>query len=230
MEPSSAPWRVVDAPAPGPESGVAAAPGLGSPSHLVLAGAVGLIVVLVAAAVAVAGGALTGTGGGPAAGSVVVEAAGSEVPGAEIVVDVTGAVVAPGVYRLPGGSRVGDALRAAGGFGPRVDAARAATALNLAAPLTDGQQLIVPSRDDPTPPTGNGGTADAPSGAGDGLVDLNHATGAELEALPGIGPVTAGKIIAAREASPFASVDDLRARKLLGQKAFEGLRDLVTVR
>jgi competence protein ComEA len=190
----------------------------------------GLIVVLVAAAVAVATGTLPGGADGEVGGTVVVEAAPSGEPTGEIVVDVTGAVVSPGVYRLPSGSRVGDALRVAGGFGPRVDAARASTALNLAALLKDGEQLVVPSRDDPVVPGPDGGTGLGQPGKDIGLVDLNGATQAELEALPGIGPVTAGKIIAARETTPFASVDDLRARKLLGQKAFDGLRDLVTVR
>jgi competence protein ComEA len=88
----------------------------------------------------------------------------------------------------------------------------------------------VPSRDDPTAATAppNGGSGGG--GGGPTPVDLNRATAAELDALPGIGPVTAAKIIASREDQAFASVDDLRARKLVGEKTFASLKGLVAVR
>lgn len=231
MDPSSAPWRVVDAPAPTSDPQTGTTPS--SPPRATVAIVGGAIALLLGAAVVIASGGLPGEGDNSGGGVSVAVA--SEGPAAgEVVVDVGGAVSSPGVYRLPAGSRVGDALAAAGGFGPRVDAARAAAELNLAALLEDGAHLVVPSRDDATPnpdAAGAGGpTSGGGAGAAGGLVDLNSATQAELEALPGIGPVTATKIIDSRTAERFGSVDDLRTRKLVGAKTFETLRDLVTVR
>jgi competence protein ComEA len=170
----------------------------------------------------------------------------SDATAGQLVVEVAGAVIHPGVYRFTSGQRVADAIAEAGGYGPRVDAARATAALNLAARLADGDRILVPSRDDPSPAVGVGGGggsggagsaagAGSASGSGGGAggtapVDLNRATAAELDALPGIGPVTAAKIIASREEKPFVAVDDLRTRKLVGASTFDKLRGLVTVR
>jgi competence protein ComEA len=138
-----------------------------------------------------------------------------------LVVDVAGAVRSPGLYRLAEGARVGDAIAAAGGFGPAVDTVAVSATLNLAAPLSDGQKLVVPAR---------GATTTAPSAGstGSALVDVNHASQAELEALPGIGPATAQKIIAARAERPFATGHELLDRKLVGNATWEKIRDLVT--
>jgi len=102
--------------------------------------------------------------------------------------------------------------------------------------VADGDRIVIPSRDDPSAPPagpvagGTGGSSTAGGGSVSGPIDLNRATAAELDSLPGIGPITAAKIIAAREEKPFASVDDLRTRKLVGPSTFEKLRDLVVVR
>ena len=152
-----------------------------------------------------------------------------------IVVDVQGGVAAPGVRELPAGSRVADAIAAAGGYAADADLAAAAGTINLAQPIVDGAQIRVPRLGEvqvaAASPAASGTAAGGGSSAGGGgLVNLNSATPEELEALPGIGPVTAAKIIDSRAETPFASVDDLRTRKLVGQKTFDGLRELVTVR
>jgi len=174
--------------------------------------------------------ALPGDEGDPFAG-VVAGTAASRAGGvaapttAELVVDVAGGVARPGLVRLPGGSRVGDAIAAAGGYAPTADLAASAVALNLAAPLADGEKVFVPELG-----TGTVTAAAATGGgAGGGRLDLNAATQTELEALPGIGPVTAGHILEARSQASFATVDELRARGLVGASVFAKLRDLVTV-
>jgi competence protein ComEA len=244
MEPTErAPWRLLEAPGttdedadrPGRPSGSGRADVGEQPSivpKLLLIGAlaVGCVVGAFALAASAGSGSVAVDGGVtiPISGSNDVGRATGDVAvvGGDLVVEIVGAVRQPGVYRLPAGARVGDLIRAAGGYGPRVDTARAEQALNLAAPLHDGEQIRVPSRDDTG--TAPGASAhDAPSEAT--MVDLNGATQAELEALPGIGPATAAKIMAAREEAPFAAVEELRTRGILGEKTFEKLRDLVKV-
>ena len=237
VDQSSMPWRAFEAPdeaadsqGPRPTTAGATAAG-GAPRGVIVAIAVATVLLVVGAAMF--------AGGGAATASVVVTASEAvpSVAGATgvLIIDIAGAVVDPGVYRLPPDARVSDAIAIAGGYGPRVDARRVALELNLAAPLTDGQHLLVPSRDDVLPGGGASGTSGTGSSTGggpttSGLIDLNRATAAELDSLPGIGPVTAAKIISSREAERFVKVEDLRDRKLVGQKTFDGLRDLVTVR
>lgn len=151
-----------------------------------------------------------------------------------IVVDVQGAVAQPGVRELPAGSRVADAIDAAGGYAGDADLMAAAASINLAAPLTDGGQVRVPRVGEAVtaePPASGapagGGTADPGTGAG-GPVDLNTATPEQLEALPGIGPVTVQKIVAGRQEQPFASLQDAVDRGILNRGQLEDIQGLAT--
>jgi competence protein ComEA len=141
--------------------------------------------------------------------------------GARLVVHVVGAVRRPGLYRLRAGSRVADAVEHAGGAAPPADL----SLVNLAAPLADGQQVVVPSRV-PAAEAGGGGSAGGSEPTGP--VHLNTASVDELDELPGIGPVTAQKIVDFREQhGPFSSVEDLDAIPGIGPAKVEQLRDLV---
>jgi competence protein ComEA len=136
-----------------------------------------------------------------------------------VVVDVAGAVVRPGVVRLPAGTRVGDAIAAAGGVAPDADLA----ALNRATPLRDGSRVYVPRLGE-TPPAGSLGS-DAET-----KIDLNHASPAELESLPGIGPATALRIVRSRDQRPFSKVEELQTRGLVTARVLADIRDLLTLR
>ena len=144
-----------------------------------------------------------------------------------VLIDVEGGVNEPGIVELPADARVGDAIAAAGGYADDADILAAAAALNLAAPLADGQQVYVPLIGVANAPSGGGGGA---AGAGgDGLVNLNTATPEQLDTLPGIGPVTVQKIVAARQKQPFATLEELVERKVLNNGQLDKVRDLVTV-
>jgi competence protein ComEA len=151
------------------------------------------------------------------------------VVAADVVVQVAGAVDQPGVYHLADGSRVTDLITAAGG--PAADADLQAMA--LASRLTDGQRVQVPHQGEVLPSTATGA---GPAGAtGSGVtpaapVDLNTASEADLDALPGVGPTTARAIVAFREAhGPFHQVDDLTDVQGIGPARLDALRELVKV-
>ncbi|MFY1687293.1 helix-hairpin-helix domain-containing protein [Plantactinospora sp. WMMB782] len=154
---------------------------------------------------------------------------GSVVGGAEeVVVAVAGKVRRPGLVRLPAGARVADALESAGGALPGVDVAL----LNLARKVVDGELILVGVTPAPgAAPAGAGGPAGAPGAQpGAGKVNLNTATAAQLDALPGVGPVLAQRIVAHREEhGGFRSVADLRQVTGIGDARYEDLKDLVTV-
>jgi competence protein ComEA len=147
------------------------------------------------------------------------------LPPARVVVDVVGAVRRPGLYRLEHGSRIADAVARAGGATGRADLA----AVNLAAPLADGEQVVVPKRgaQGVAGATVPGGAA-APPSAPAGPVHLSTATLEQLDALPGVGPVTAQKILDYRQKhGAFTSVDELDAVPGIGPARMDQLRDLV---
>jgi competence protein ComEA len=136
----------------------------------------------------------------------------------KLVVHVVGAVRRPGLYRLPERSRIADAVSRAGGATRRADL----SAVNLAAPVSDGVQVVVPVR----VPTAPGGEPAAAPGAAPGPVHLNTATLEQLDALPGVGPVTAQKILDYREQhGAFSSIEELDAIPGIGPARLEQLRE-----
>lgn len=174
----------------------------------------------------------------PAATGLADPADPAGAPAGRIVVHVVGAVVSPGVVVLADGARVADAIAAAGGAASDADTEQ----LNLARVLGDGEQVRVPHAGEqlvapdpgPSPPGGasGGGAAGASGGStpGGGVVNINTAGAAELEALPGIGPALAARIVEYRDGhGPFASVDDLTDVPGIGPAKLEALRSQATV-
>jgi competence protein ComEA len=151
----------------------------------------------------------------PAADAAAVESAAD----GGLTVHVSGAVVNPGLVSVPSGARIADVVSAAGGALPDADL----RALNLAAPVRDGEQIAVPGRSEAV--AAGGGAVDAA-----GRVRINRADAVELQALPGVGPVLAERILAYRdEHGPFASVEDLLDVSGIGEGKLSSLRDSVVV-
>jgi competence protein ComEA len=157
-------------------------------------------------------------------GSLKSPIATSSAAGTELVVDVVGKVRQPGVYRLPPGSRVNDAVVAAGGVTPGVSPA----SLNRARKLVDGEQVAVGLAGSGGPAVADTGNAGR-SGTAGGLIDLNAATLTQLDSLPGVGPVLAQRILDWRTAhGRFASADQLRSVSGIGDAKYSDLKQLVT--
>ena len=183
-----------------------------------------LVVLGVLAIVLVVGGRLLlrSSSAGPAlqAAATVAPTETSPAPEARVVVDVVGAVRRPGLYRLPHSARIADALARAGGPTRKADLEH----VNLAAPLADGEQVVVPRRIVGASPTAGGPPGSAPSGP----VHLSTATLEQLDELPGVGPVTAQKILDYRaQHGAFRSVEELDAIPGIGPARIVQLRGLV---
>ncbi len=143
-----------------------------------------------------------------------------------IVVQISGAVPRPGVYALGQGSRVQDAISAAGGFLAEANK----TGINLARALEDGEQLDVPYMEGGSPVIQDVSTAVATAASNAELININIASQAELESLPGIGPTTAKKIIQYREQNgPFLTAEDIINVSGIGPGTYERIKDLITV-
>lgn len=151
-----------------------------------------------------------------------VQAASTSANAFGLHVDVEGAVVAPGVYVLSQNARVQDGLVAAGGLSGSADRDFVSKSLNLAAKLTDGAKIYIPKAGE-SPQSASATSTSA--GAQVHLIDINSASSDELDSLPGVGPVTAQKIITGR---PYTSVSDLQAKKIVSSSVYAKIKDLVT--
>ncbi|HVF69306.1 MAG TPA: ComEA family DNA-binding protein [Xanthomonadales bacterium] len=151
----------------------------------------------------------------------------------QITVDVEGAVLKPGVYKLATDSRVQDALIAAGGMSDKADREKVAKGLNLASKITDGGKIYIPFEGDTTSIGQVAGIAGDPSASSgqvgestSGLININSATSSELDTLSGVGPATAEKIISNR---PYEKIEDLVTKKAVGPSVFEKIKARIAV-
>ena len=148
----------------------------------------------------------------------------SSSPSASLVVDVEGAVVSPGVYNLPNGSRVKDALIASGGVSAQADRLWVAKNLNLALKIIDGAKIYIPFEGEKQ--SGNDSTLGSSTLGSSGTININSASEKELDTLPGVGPVTAQKIIDSR---PYQALEDLVSKKVVSSGVFEKIKDKISL-
>lgn len=147
----------------------------------------------------------------------------SLIQGSQTSVDVSGAVKKPGVYKISGEVRIEDAIKAAGGFSEDANGDYISKYINLAQKLSDGAKIYVPKTGEQI----SAGTTSSVAGTSVAAkVNINNASQVELEALPGIGPVTASKIISDR---PYGSVDELLSKKVVSKSVFEKIKDQIVI-
>lgn len=144
----------------------------------------------------------------------------------QISVDVSGAVANPGVYQLSSESRVEDAIKTAGWFSEKANGEYISKYLNLAQKISDGMKIYIPVQGESGVPSGGGAVTGVSTNSNSGPINVNSASQSELEALPGIGPVTAAKIISGR---PFQKTEDLLSRKIVPKNTFEKIKDSIVV-
>lgn len=138
----------------------------------------------------------------------------------KIVVDIQGAVVSPGVYTLEANARIKDALIAASGLSSDADREWIARNLNQAAKVQDGAKIYIPAKGEQVQAASTGVVSTS------GLININTASSSELDKLPGIGPVTAQKIIDNRQ---YTAIEDLRSKNVVGQSVFEKIKDKISI-
>ncbi|MEK7559349.1 MAG: ComEA family DNA-binding protein [Patescibacteria group bacterium] len=147
---------------------------------------------------------------------------------AKIIVDIEGAVISPGVYELPKDARLKDLIVKSGGLSGNADRAWFAKTMNLASKLTDGFKIYIPAAGEKTSAGSINSSvmgASTSQGSIDGLININTASDKELDTLPGVGPVTASKIIQNR---PYQTVDELLSKKAVGSKIFSEIKSKIS--
>lgn len=143
-----------------------------------------------------------------------------------ISADVSGAVNNPGVYQLGSNSRVEDAINKAGGFSQTANGEYISKYLNMAQRLSDGTKIYVPAQGESASPVSYSGQGQTAGVSSQAKININMATQAEIEALPGVGPATASKIISGR---PYQQIEELVSKKIVGKAVFEKIKDQVTL-
>jgi len=160
--------------------------------------------------------------------SIIFEESKVEEEVAEIIIDVEGAVMKPGVYKIPNDKRIVDALAEAGGLSEEADREWVEKNINLAGKLTDGMKIYIPRVGEEILSGSNGLYGSSSSnGSSTGMgpvININTASSIQLESLSGVGEVTAGKIIDGR---PYSSIDELLERKIVGSATFEKIKDSI---